>query len=110
MVDDNDSDEASPENDGKVSSSTQRMRLLGHELKEPYRIWDRKSAPYLIGLTGGSCSGKTNISKYLGILLTNKIGTYIVCLIFLVFSRLMYLACVFILVINRDAWSWNCEL
>ena len=66
MVDDDVADENSPENEGKVSSSSQRMRLLGCELKVPLKEWERENSPYLIGLTGSSCGGKTNIAKYLG--------------------------------------------
>ena len=66
LVDDDTVDKYSPENEGKVSSSSQRMRLLGIELKAPEKKWICSAGPYVIGLTGGSCSGKTNISKYLG--------------------------------------------
>ena len=66
MVDDDIADKNSPENEGKVSSSSQRMRLLGCELKASNKSWDKDNSPYLIGLTGGSCGGKTNIAKYLG--------------------------------------------
>lgn len=48
----------------KVSSSTTRMRLLGTLLKNidiPYI----EGQPYVVGLTGGIASGKTNISTYL---------------------------------------------
>ena len=48
------------------------MRLLGLELKEPEQTWDRKESPYIIGLTGGSCSGKTNISNYLGMYIIKR--------------------------------------
>ena len=66
MVDDDIAEKDSPENEGKVSSSSQRMRMLGYELTPPYKPWIKDDSPYLIGLTGGSCGGKTNISKYLG--------------------------------------------
>eukprot|EP00096_Caligus_rogercresseyi_P013758 TRINITY_DN6367_c0_g1_i1.p1 TRINITY_DN6367_c0_g1~~TRINITY_DN6367_c0_g1_i1.p1 ORF type:complete len:532 (+),score=122.25 TRINITY_DN6367_c0_g1_i1:34-1629(+) len=46
----------------KVSSSSFRMRLLGEEIK-PSSPGIRQ--PYVVGLTGGSASGKTNIAKYL---------------------------------------------
>ena len=66
LVDDDIANKSSPENEGKVSSSSQRMRLLGNELNKPLKKWDKENSPYLIGLTGGSCGGKTNIANYLG--------------------------------------------
>jgi len=47
----------------KVSSSTGRIRLLGTRLKEPLKPWDKSVGPYLIGLTGGSASGKSSVGK-----------------------------------------------
>jgi len=47
----------------KVSSSTGRIRLLGTRLKEPLRSWNRSAGPYLIGLTGGSASGKSSVGR-----------------------------------------------
>ena len=46
----------------KISSSSGRIRLLGSNLR-PARTdsWDRESGPYLIGLTGGSASGKSSV-------------------------------------------------
>jgi len=51
---------------GQVSSTNGRIRMLGTQLKPPIREWHSgKGCPYLIGLTGGSASGKTNIAQYL---------------------------------------------
>lgn len=44
----------------KVSSSNFRRHLLGTLLKKPYVSYD-PSKPYVIGLTGGLASGKSNI-------------------------------------------------
>ena len=60
----------------KISSSNQRIRLLGEELQPPFR---EKSLPYIIGLTGGSASGKSSIARYLedigaGIIDCDKLG------------------------------------
>ena len=68
IIDDKAAEKIGPEDEDKISSSSQRMRLLGLELKPPERTWNRGQGPYIIGLTGGSCSGKTNISKYLATL------------------------------------------
>jgi len=46
----------------KISSSNKRIRLLGEQLKEPLKD---VSLPYIIGLTGGSASGKSRIASYL---------------------------------------------
>lgn len=51
------------ENNGdedKVSSSNERRRLLGTLLKAPYIPYN-PNKPYVIGLTGGLASGKSNI-------------------------------------------------
>ena len=60
----------------KISSSNQRIRLLGQELTPPLKPF---SDPYVIGLTGGSASGKSSIAKYLqglgaGIIDCDKLG------------------------------------
>jgi len=47
----------------KVSSSTGRIRLLGTRLAPPLHVWDRNAGPYVIGLTGGSASGKSSVGK-----------------------------------------------
>uniref|UniRef100_T1J8H0 Cytidyltransferase-like domain-containing protein n=1 Tax=Strigamia maritima TaxID=126957 RepID=T1J8H0_STRMM len=49
----------------KISSSSQRIRLLGKRIKNPEPKPELPKYPYLIGLTGGICSGKTNITNYL---------------------------------------------
>ena len=46
----------------KISSSNKRIRLLGEQLKAPLKD---VSLPYIIGLTGGSASGKSKIASYL---------------------------------------------
>jgi len=51
------------EEEVKVSSSTTRLRMLGTRLKPALRQWDRGTGPYLIGLTGGSASGKSSVAK-----------------------------------------------
>lgn len=50
----------------KLSSSAARRESLGRTLKQP-RIpeYDYANRKYVIGLTGGICSGKTHISNYL---------------------------------------------
>lgn len=48
--------------EAKVSSSNSRIRLLGEELKP---VMKPMSLPYIIGLTGGSASGKSSIAEYL---------------------------------------------
>lgn len=48
----------------KISSSTNRMRLLGYPIKEVIMNHDINK-PYIIGLTGGIASGKSSTSKRL---------------------------------------------
>ncbi|XP_077286040.1 bifunctional Phosphopantetheine adenylyltransferase - Dephospho-CoA kinase isoform X2 [Arctopsyche grandis] len=55
-----------PEEETKVSSSNRRLRLLGTVIREPVENPHLDSSPYVIGLTGGIASGKTNITKKLG--------------------------------------------
>ncbi|KAI1285198.1 Bifunctional coenzyme A synthase [Halotydeus destructor] len=50
----------------KISSSTNRIRKLGTLLKEPLPKPNLPDKPYVIGLTGGIASGKSNIAKELG--------------------------------------------
>ncbi|NWW95180.1 COASY synthase, partial [Rhynochetos jubatus] len=50
----------------KISSSSLRQRLLGTLLRPPRRDPALPSRPYVIGLTGGTGSGKTSIAKLLG--------------------------------------------
>jgi len=47
----------------KISSSTGRIRLLGTRLAPPLQAWDKSAGPYVIGLTGGSASGKSSVGK-----------------------------------------------
>ncbi|XP_029429876.1 bifunctional coenzyme A synthase isoform X2 [Rhinatrema bivittatum] len=49
----------------KISSSSIRIRLLGTILQPPKKNPHIPSHPYVIGLTGGSGSGKTSIAKRL---------------------------------------------
>ena len=63
----------------KISSSSGRIRLLGSRLKPPLRSWQRDSGPYLVGLTGGSASGKTSVGRRLeragwGVVDCDKLG------------------------------------
>lgn len=47
----------------KVSSSNQRMDLLGGQIREPSPRRDLPKKPYIIGLTGGIASGKSVMSE-----------------------------------------------
>ncbi|PAV72443.1 hypothetical protein WR25_02630 [Diploscapter pachys] len=49
----------------KISSSSRRREALGNLLKQPTPHPERPYFPYIIGLTGGIASGKSNIAKYL---------------------------------------------
>ena len=49
----------------KISSSSGRIRLLGTRLRPALRPWDREAGPYIIGLTGGSASGKSSVGRRL---------------------------------------------
>lgn len=66
--------------DHKVSSSSARLRKLGTLIREPnYVIHDSiQYPPYLIGLTGGIASGKSNIANNLEQLGAGIINTDIV--------------------------------
>ncbi|XP_062363802.1 bifunctional coenzyme A synthase [Cinclus cinclus] len=50
----------------KISSSSLRQRLLGTLLQPPRQNSALPLRPYVIGLTGGTGSGKTSIAKLLG--------------------------------------------
>ncbi|NWX43810.1 COASY synthase, partial [Steatornis caripensis] len=56
----------SPNEEEKISSSSLRQRLLGTLLRPPRQDPALPSHPYVIGLTGGTGSGKTSIAKLLG--------------------------------------------
>jgi len=63
----------------KVSSSSGRIRLLGTRIAPPRNVWDKSQGPYLIGLTGGSASGKSSVGKRLaglgfGVIDCDKLG------------------------------------
>uniref|UniRef100_A0A8C8R5P0 Bifunctional coenzyme A synthase n=1 Tax=Pelusios castaneus TaxID=367368 RepID=A0A8C8R5P0_9SAUR len=49
----------------KISSSSIRQRLLGTLLRPPQKDPALSSRPYVIGLTGGSGSGKSSIARHL---------------------------------------------
>jgi len=49
----------------KISSSSGRIRLLGTRLRPALRPWDPEAGPYIIGLTGGSASGKSSVARRL---------------------------------------------
>ncbi|XP_028166064.1 bifunctional coenzyme A synthase isoform X2 [Ostrinia furnacalis] len=55
----------SQEEEQKVSSSNQRMRLLGTVLRPPVPNPHIPDWPYVIGLAGGIASGKSNIAEKL---------------------------------------------
>jgi len=60
----------------KISSSNKRIRLLGEPLRPPIKA---VSKPYVIGLTGGSASGKSSIARHLenlgaGVIDCDKLG------------------------------------
>ncbi|KAK1121215.1 hypothetical protein K0M31_010522 [Melipona bicolor] len=50
--------------ENKISSSNQRIRLLGTKLRAP-QIENKVLKPYIIGLTGGIASGKSSVAKKL---------------------------------------------
>lgn len=50
--------------DKKISSSNQRLDLLGTRLREPVPRPGVNTVPYLIGLVGGIASGKSIISRH----------------------------------------------
>ncbi|CAH0563565.1 unnamed protein product [Brassicogethes aeneus] len=54
-----------PIEEAKISSSTHRIRLLGTVINPIKNNEKIPQKPYIIGLTGGIASGKTNISKNL---------------------------------------------
>ena len=58
-----DTDRQSSVEEDKISSSSGRIRLLGTRLKPVLKSWDRSSGPYIIGLTGGSASGKSSVGR-----------------------------------------------
>lgn len=63
----------------KISSSSGRMRLLGTRLRPAMRSWERGEGPYMIGLTGGSASGKSSVGRRLetmgwGVVDCDKLG------------------------------------
>nr|XP_006818858.1 PREDICTED: bifunctional coenzyme A synthase-like [Saccoglossus kowalevskii] len=62
-----------------ISSSSQRQRLLGTLLKPPQLRGGLTTKPYILGLTGGSASGKSSICKRLqtlgaGVIDCDKLG------------------------------------
>lgn len=60
-----DEERQSAEEETKVSSSSGRMRLLGTILKEPTPKPAIAAHPCIIGLTGGSASGKSSVARRL---------------------------------------------
>ncbi|KAM3658304.1 bifunctional coenzyme A synthase [Ammospiza nelsoni] len=57
----------------KISSSSLRQRLLGTLLQPPRRDPALPLRPYVIGLTGGTGSGKTSMAKLLG-----QLGAFVI--------------------------------
>lgn len=53
--------EITPEMEAKVSSSNQRMKILGTQFKEPFERPNLPKSPYIIGLIGGIASGKSKM-------------------------------------------------
>lgn len=51
------------EKENKVSSSNQRMDILGSTFKEPFPRPHLKKQPYIIGLIGGIASGKSKMTE-----------------------------------------------
>lgn len=51
------------EKENKISSSNQRMDILGTQFKEPYPRANLPKRPYIIGLIGGIASGKSKMSE-----------------------------------------------
>eukprot|EP00088_Acartia_fossae_P044282 TRINITY_DN4696_c0_g1_i2.p1 TRINITY_DN4696_c0_g1~~TRINITY_DN4696_c0_g1_i2.p1 ORF type:complete len:485 (-),score=66.35 TRINITY_DN4696_c0_g1_i2:180-1634(-) len=52
-----------PHEEEKISSSSMRSRILGQRLLKARKSWDKSEGPYIIGLTGGSASGKSSLGK-----------------------------------------------
>ncbi|XP_064895375.1 bifunctional coenzyme A synthase isoform X1 [Columba livia] len=65
--------EHSQNEEEKISSSSLRQRLLGTLLRPPRQNPALPSRPYVIGLTGGTGSGKTSIAKLLG-----RLGAFLI--------------------------------
>ncbi|NWY07505.1 COASY synthase, partial [Nothoprocta ornata] len=57
----------------KVSSSSLRQRLLGTLLRPLQKDPSLPARPYVIGLTGGTGSGKSSIAKYL-----DELGAFVI--------------------------------
>lgn len=55
--------EAIKEKESKISSSNQRMDILGSQFKEPHPRPNLPKFPYIIGLIGGIASGKSKMSE-----------------------------------------------
>lgn len=51
------------EKESKISSSNQRMDILGSQFKEPIPRPNLPKFPYIIGLIGGIASGKSKMSE-----------------------------------------------
>lgn len=51
------------EKEKKVSSSNQRMDILGSQFKEPFPRPNLPTRPYIIGLIGGIASGKSKMTE-----------------------------------------------
>nr|CAD7610799.1 unnamed protein product [Timema genevievae] len=60
------SESVGEEEEKKISSSNKRLRLLGTRLKPQQARPNLPSKPYIIGLTGGTASGKTTVSQRMG--------------------------------------------
>ncbi|XP_047030218.1 bifunctional coenzyme A synthase isoform X1 [Helicoverpa zea] len=57
--------QSSQEEENKISSSNQRIRLLGTFLRQPEHNPNIPDWPYVIGLAGGIGSGKSNVAEKL---------------------------------------------
>ncbi|KAK4291551.1 hypothetical protein Pmani_035629 [Petrolisthes manimaculis] len=61
------------EEEEKISASSQRMRMLGTVLNAPIPNANVPNTPHIIGLTGGSASGKSSVAKRL-----EKLGAVVI--------------------------------
>lgn len=73
-----------PEEELKISSSNERMRLLGTQLKPPQPNTLIPNRPYIIGLAGNIASGKSSVAGRLeklgaGVIVCDKLAHELYC-------------------------------